>query len=174
MQYMSKRKLIEGENEQGYWVYGSKVWSVTGSHHVEFIMMNPDYFGLTHKEILNMFKSNNETLEHDINTREQLILSACKQGWIRVRHYIKPQGFWSLMCDRIKLRENNIREFIENFAFKNKLMNYNDKLIIIGLNSDEEMDIYKSEEGGAFAFLRKVGMEEGSEVKLTDIIREYK
>jgi hypothetical protein len=174
MEYMSERKLVEMENEQGYWVKNTKVYSVTGSHHIDFIMEHPEDFGLTIQEILNMFKANNETVEHDKVTREQLILLACRNGWIRVRHYLSGQNFWSIQCDRIKLREKNIREFIEDFALKNKLMRYNDKLMIIGLNSDSEMDIYKPEDGGIIAFLKKVGMEEGREVKLEDIIREYK
>lgn len=174
MEYMSERKLVEMENEQGYWVYGTKVWGVTESHHVEFMLENPDYFDLTSQEILDMFRQNNETIEHNKITREQLIILACKRGWIRVRHYISGQNFWSIQCDRIKLRERNIRDFIEDFALKNKLMEYGAKLIIIGLDSDNEMDIYKTEDGGATAFLRKVGMEEGTEVKIEDIIRDYK
>ena len=174
MEYMSSRKLVEMENEQGYWIKDSKVWSVTGSHHVEFVMEHPEYFDLTLPEIMDMFRTNNETFEHDLVTRDQLIQLACSQGWVRVRHYLDPAGYWSFMCDYIKLREKNIREFIEDFAFKNRLMAYGAKLIIIGLSSNDEMDIYKPNEGGATAFLRKVGFEEGSEVKLGDLIREYK
>jgi len=174
MEYMSSRKLVEMENEQGYWVKGSKVWGVTESRHVEFMMEHPDYFDLTIQEIMEMFKVNHETLEHDKVTREQLILLACKNGWVRVRHYISGQNFWSIQCDKIKLREKNIRDFIEDFALKNKLMGYSAKLMIIGLDSNNEMDIYKPEEGGAMAFLRKVGMEEGSEVRMKDLIRGYK
>jgi hypothetical protein len=174
MEYMSERKLVEMENEQGYWVYGTKVWNVTGSHHVEFMINHPDYFNMTIQEILNMFTANRETIEHDATTRDQLIRIACKQGWIRIRHYVSKLDFWNISCDRIKLREKNIREFIEDFALKNKLMQYNTKLMIIGLDSEDEMDIYEPKDGGVFAFLRKVGMEEGTEVKLEDLIREYK
>ena len=174
MKYQSERKLVEMENEQGYWARDTKVWGVTGSHHVDFMMMHPDYFDITTKEILDMFRANNETIEHDKITREQLIFIACKQGWIRIRHYLAKQNFWSIQCDRIRLRERTIRDFIEDFALKNKLMKYDDKLVIIGLDSDDEMDIYKSEEGGVAAFLKKVGMEESSEVKLDDLLKEYK
>jgi hypothetical protein len=174
MEYQSERKLVEMENEQGYWARGTKVWGVTGSHHVDFMMEHPDYFDTTTKEILDRFRANNETLEHDKITREQLIFIACKQGWIRIRHYLAQQNFWSIQCDRIRLRERTIRDFIEDFALKNKLMKYDDKLVIIGLDSDDEMDIYKPEEGGVAAFLKKVGMEENSEVKLDDLLKEYK
>ncbi len=174
MKYMSTRKLVEGENEQGYWVKDSKVWSITGSHHVEFIMEYPDYFNLTLEEIREMLKSNNETIENCKVTREQLIHIACSLGWVRIRHYIGNINFWSIMCDVIKLREKNIRDFIEDFAFKNKLMDYNAKLTILGLNSDSDMDTYSPSQGGAWAFLKKVGMEEGSEVKIDDLLREYR
>jgi hypothetical protein len=139
----------------GYWAHGTTVYEVSGSHHIQFIVEHPDLFNLTIDEIKSIFNKNGEEFQtaatREGKARKEIIKLVAQDGWIRVRHYIRPRDYWSIQCDRVKLRKENLRDFV-NWALDKKVMGYHDEAIILGYE-DDYRDLYDFQSGGIQNFL---------------------
>jgi hypothetical protein len=96
----------------GYWVYSEDIFDVSKNTHIQFMIDNPELFGLSLNEIALVYNKYNEKLGIEARAREDLIKVAAKRGWIRIRHYTRPNEYWSIQCDSIKDREQTIKNFL--------------------------------------------------------------
>jgi len=76
--------------KNGFWVKDDKVYDVTSSTHVQFMIDNPSLFGLTTERIRSVYEKHGEQVGTEQKAREELIRHAAAMGWIRVRKYEKP------------------------------------------------------------------------------------
>ena len=150
--------LKEAALERGYWVLGSKVYDMSADRHILFIEEHPELFHLTPEEIKAMFNKHGENPNQEALARDELIKFVSKQGWIRVRHYVKPEDYWSIQTDDIKKRKADIQTFLY-WAIEHKVMNYNSTAVIMSFdNTDRELYDYQS--GGIKQYLIQEKVEE--------------
>jgi hypothetical protein len=152
LKYFGSNNLPEASAENGYWAFGSKVFDVTSSSHINFIINNPDKFNLTEEEIQSIFDKYGEKLNLEGKAREELIKLVSKMGWMRIRHYSRPKDYWSIQVDSTKLRRTEIKNFIY-WAIDHKLMYYHDPVIILGYDNPSDVQEYSYQSGGVKNFL---------------------
>jgi len=85
--------------------------------HIQLIIENPDIFGYTKQEILDLYNKYHEDLGQEGKAREEIINQVIKKGWIRVRKYDRPE-YWSinvyfLTKDVVKRLENLAKQIAD-------------------------------------------------------------
>ena len=78
-----------------YWISPQSKVIPMDNHkkHIDLIMSNAEVFGLTDEEIKAIYNSENEIIGTEGKAREQIIKKIISQGWIRIRHYRRPDIF---------------------------------------------------------------------------------
>jgi hypothetical protein len=71
---------------------GKIVKLVNGSH-IATIIANPERFGLTKEEIVDIHKKYNEQLGSEGNARDEIIVGLIKGGWLRVNYEVRIDAF---------------------------------------------------------------------------------
>jgi hypothetical protein len=146
------KKIEEGTSFQGYWVKNDKVYDVTNSSHIKFIIEHPEWFELTLEELHQIYNKYGEKFRAENKAREFIIRSVAKLGWVRVRHYTKPIDYWSIQCDSIARRSNTIKDFIY-WGVENHVLSYNDSAVLIGYNNENDIEKFDFNSGGIKNFL---------------------
>lgn len=145
------RKLTEGGVlHDAYWMKIDDVYDVDRSH-IRFILDNPEKFEFTKEELRDIYKSYGEKIGQEGKAREHIIKEAARRGWIRVRHYKKPQDYWSIQFDNYRKRRRSVERFID-YALENLGMNMNDAIAVIGYD-DGYVKEYTFMEGGVGEYL---------------------
>ena len=89
-----------GVDGQAYWYKKGKLIAIQGQYHIEDICKNPEIFGLTKNIIKSIYKKNKETVGVEGNSREEIMIKAMDNGWIRIRQSIGTQGtIWTFQFD---------------------------------------------------------------------------
>jgi hypothetical protein len=138
---------------QGCWVNGNQIIDVTFISHIDYLYDHPEDFGFSRQEVDETFQRHREKLGEEGSAREELIKSATKRGWIRVRHYRSPRDYWSVQFDKIEERKEAIVSFLRAMIEQGK-MSKSDELRLIGF-SDGFEKIYSFQEGGVGRFLEE-------------------
>lgn len=137
----------------GYWVKEEGVYAFDHTH-IIFLIDNPELFGITKTEIEDCYNTYGEHLGREGKAREAIIKRVSKRGWIRVRHYKKPD-YWTIQFDEYQKRKYILEAFIR-FALDNMGMTMNDPIVLTGY-----FDGYKKEfsfqDGGAGRFIAETG-----------------
>jgi predicted SprT family Zn-dependent metalloprotease len=141
-----------GNVDQAFWIKGRKIIPV-GKIHIDYIIENPELFGLTDEYIKSIYKKNKEKLGQEGKSREFLIKEVSKEGWIRVRHYTRPRDMWSIQTDDIERRKKAIDNFIL-FCLSEKIMTYNDELFLMSYHTDTSYS-YSYMDGGVKSYLKE-------------------
>lgn len=137
-----------------FWIKGKKIIETTISRHISYIIKNPEKFGLTKKEINDIYKKHGEKEETEGKAREEIIKKASKSGWVRVRHYSKPD-YWSIQTDRwLPSREKTISNFLYNAIYDKEYMQKDAHIVILGYEDGFRKE-YKWKDGGAQKFLEE-------------------
>lgn len=171
---LKPNKFVESSKTNGFWVKGSKIYDITTGFHAGFIIDNPDLFGLSKEDIVSSYKKNKEKFGQEGKTREELIKMVAQDGWIRVRHYIKPRDYWSIQCDNTKLRKSSIHDFLY-WAIKNEFMTYYDEVVLLGYNDADDREYYSFQSGGVQEYLMNEAKKNFSNKKtLEDLLKDYK
>jgi hypothetical protein len=136
---------------QGYWYHNGKLFELKNGIHIDFIIAYPKKFGLTDEYIKDMYNTYGEKLGQEGHARQQLIMDATLDGWIRVRHYTRPRDYWSIQCDEVHKRKSDIKSMVEELMLTG-IMYKSDELIITGF-VDEAQIQYAYADGGADTFL---------------------
>lgn len=152
VQYIGKTPFPEASMSNGYWVKGSKVYDVTASAHVKFMLDNLELFDLTKEDIATAYAEFKEKPGIEGKAREALIKYVSSYGWVRVRHYRRPEDYWSIQADNTKIRKETITDFIY-WAIKNKVMAYDDSVIILGYDNEDDREVYTFQTGGVKNYL---------------------
>jgi hypothetical protein len=149
-------RLPEASHNNGYWAILDNptlhVYDITSETHIKFIIENPELFNLTYEKIKKTYEDFNEPINLEGKAREALILYALSLGWIRVRHYVGRNDYWSLQCDDSKKRKRAMQTFCY-WAIKNEVMTSRDDLIIVGVDNNEDYEKFDFKNGGAGTFL---------------------
>lgn len=66
------------------------------SNHIGLIINNPEKLGVTTNYIQSVYEKYNEKTGTEGNAREEIILEIVKNGWIRGRHYLGRNDYWSI------------------------------------------------------------------------------
>jgi hypothetical protein len=144
--------LPEGSRTTGYWIHGKKVYDVQFTHHIGLILEEPQLFGWDKDYVRDIFKKYDEKLNVEGQAREELIKQAASDGWIRVRHYQKPD-YWSIGCDSSRRRVKDIQNFIF-WALDKGVMSNHDSIVILGYDNPEiDKEVFSFQNGGVKAYL---------------------
>lgn len=152
MKLVNRDGFTESKGFEGYWVKYSKVYDV--DKHITFILRNPELFNMTKDEIRAVYQKYGEKIGQEGKAREEIIIQVAHQGWIRVRHYQKPEDYWTIQFDRFGKRKYTIDAFID-YALENLGMHMNDAISLLGYDDGYSKN-YSFQEGGISAFLMEV------------------
>lgn len=85
----------------------------SGTKHISAIIKNPRKFGLTRKEINDIYGKHNETIGTEGDAREEIIEKLLKRGWVRLRRY--PNRYWSVTIYRMSRK---LKDLLKDWANK--------------------------------------------------------
>jgi hypothetical protein len=136
----------------GYWVNGEDVIDVSMSTHIQYILDNLEKFGLDKEEVKKAYEQAGERYGTEGKTREMLIKYVATQGWIRVRHYIRPRDYWSIQCNNTNYQRNALKNFCR-WAISHKLMSRNDEVTFLGYENPQDALNFSFFSGGVGNFL---------------------
>ncbi len=139
-----------GNVDQAFWVKGKKIIPV-GTIHIRYILDNPELFNLTSEVLQDWYKQNNEKIGQEGKTREQVIKKVAEDGWIRVRHYMRPRDMWSIQTYDARRDKKSIDNFIL-WCLNEGVMGMNDELHILSYK-DGSMKDYSFMDGGVRTYL---------------------
>jgi len=138
------------EIDHAFWIKGKEIIPV-GTIHIRYIMDNPEKFNLTKEEIWAWYDRNKEKRGLEGKTREQIIRKVAEDGWIRVRHYIRPRDFWSIQTYDTRRDKKAIENFIL-WCLNEGTMSMNDEIHILSYK-DGSMQSYSYQDGGVRTYL---------------------
>ena len=118
------------KNINAYWLKSGVLYPVESTH-ISFVFDNPELFSIRKDELKSIYDKHNESLRFEGKARIVIIKKVTKQGWIRIRHYKRPNDYWSIQTDVYTKRKPQIDQFIIE-ATKNDAMNKNDSIMITG------------------------------------------
>ncbi|HPC71448.1 MAG TPA: hypothetical protein PLB48_06565 [Treponema sp.] len=139
--------------DAGYWYRNCKLFNIGVKKHINYIIEYPEYFGLTREYIEQVYASFNEKIGFEGKAREALIKQVSKDGWIRLRHYVRPKDYWSIQYDNYSLRKSDLKGLVD-FLIKEHIMVTDDEIILLGYEDNSQF-IYPYKERGASTFLEK-------------------
>lgn len=127
-----------------FWYFDTPI-EITNTH-IDYIISNPKDFSLTTNEIQTLYKKYGERIGAEGKAREELIKRVARQGWIRIRHYVRPRDYWSIQVDSYRKRKRKIQAFCD-WAIDNQFMGFTDEVTIVGYDTGEFLN-YSFQEGG--------------------------
>lgn len=123
--------------------------------HISYIIEHPEEFTLTKEEIQKIYDTYQEELYREGKAREEIIQRVSQEGWIRVRHYLKPD-YWSIQTYDTVRERKYIVDFVvwclENTLHNRRIMTLTDELHLFSYK-DATMEIYDFSRGGVERFL---------------------
>ncbi len=139
---------------EGYWFKAGMLFDISPKKHIHYICQYPSAFGLTQDEITSTYGSYNEKPPFEGKARAELIKKATKNGWIRIRHYLKPD-YWSIQFSDHEKQEVDIHSLIQ-YLIGVKVMNKEDTLALADFH-DDSVRHYSYQTGGAQSLLGESG-----------------
>ncbi len=161
IKYIGYTRFPEASKSGGYWYNGSEVLDVSASTHIKAIMSDPEKFGIDEKYIQEVYTVFGEPYGIEGKAREEIIKDVSKNGWIRIRHYARPNDYWSIQCDMIARNRGRIKDFCR-WAIEHNLMGYNDDVYILGYNDPKDKLVFDYTTGGVGSFLHESELKESS------------
>ncbi len=117
-----------------YWVNNkSEIYSVDITH-IDYIINNPEKFGMTKDYIQKIYdKYENEKIGQEGMAREDIMLNAMKNGWIRIRKY---KNQWIIQSYTLNNKvKDNIWDFA-NFLLMDKKENKYSEFVITAIHPE--------------------------------------
>ena len=126
---MRYKLLNENFNKQAaYWISPRGKIIEVDQTHINTVITNPDEFGLSKEFIDSKFAEHGDKIGQEGKAREDIIMGLIKQGWMRIRNYLK-QGYWSV---------NVINLTDRTMGF---LQNWSEQMIKLGASKYNEVRI---------------------------------
>lgn len=153
-------------NGRGFWIKGNLIVDITTKTHIDYVISNPEKFGLTKEEIQRSYRKHKEHFGSEGNAREEIVRSVSSLGWIRVRQYkTKQNEYWSIQFDVYSDKNKKaIKNFIEWIMLEQGIMKKNDEVVLTGFKDNTYIK-YGFSEGGVTKFLT-----ENKNIKVDNII----
>jgi len=145
--------LKEFTKNCSFWVKGRQIIPLDEIKHIDYVLQNPNLFPISKMEIETIYKKYNEPIGFEGRARDEIIKIVAKDGWIRIRHYMKHLDYWSIQCDIYRKRKEAILNFID-YAIDKNYMNYRDAVTILSYNTDEVIS-YSFRDGGISKLFEK-------------------
>jgi len=156
---------------KAYWFKNNKLFELNGKSHIQYIIENPDIFGVSIDYIQKLYDKYGERINEEGKAREEIIKQISKDGWIRIRHYIRPKDYWSIQFDSFFKRQRLLKSLI-NYMIHSKLMSMNDEVVFLGYE-DSEVFSYSYINGGIGKFLQEDKYDSDRIIKIKNI-KEFK
>ena len=142
-------KPVQGK---GFWLREEKVYDVSSSGHVEFIISHPELFGLTGERVREIYAWEHEPLVSEAKARDILIKHAISLGWIRIKHYLRPFDYWLLQSANSFTQRRQIEDFLL-WATDQGIMNSHSEAVIAGFDNPCDRHRYRRNYGGVGRYL---------------------
>ena len=98
--------------KEAYWISPDGEIFIVHTTHIDMIFDKPELFGLNLKFIQSVYNIYNEQYRHEGKAREEILIMLFRQGWIRVRRYLKPYR-WTININTI---DEKTSDNLKNFA----------------------------------------------------------
>jgi len=154
-----------------YWYKNGKLISTTGLH-ISEIIGNPEAFGLTKKYIEDTYKKYDERMGIEGKAREEIMIEAMKNGWIRIRiNRTRSGNNWVIQFADFNKQKKDLKGLIEYFLLDKKEMKKYDIVHFLSYDgkTDEEYDDYYGK--GIMTFLEAL---KKVEKVIVEEVRQYK
>ncbi len=136
-----------------FWVEGETILENESSH-VRAVLDHPRRFGFSGAEELRaLYAAFGERIGKEGRARAEIILRATRSGWVRVRHYVHPEDYWSVQVDIASRRAASIRRFID-YALGRGIMRETDALRITSTDDGRSLT-YAFRDGGVARYLKE-------------------
>jgi hypothetical protein len=155
-----------------FWYKNGKMFDVETKRHVEFILKEPEIFGITKEDVKEAYKRFNEKPGFEGKAREYLIKKVAQNGWIRVRHYTGRQDYWSIQYDVYKKRERALKDLIATLVLDMGVMPMDADVIFIGYDDDSRY-VYSFQNGGIKTFLQERNGQKYNKVRLIENFKDF-
>lgn len=104
-------------NKGGFWlkettVYHTLIVDIGFHSHIRYLIRNHSAFQISKATIEKTYAKYNERMGFEGRAREELMITALTNGWIRVRHHLSPYDHWIIQCDVLKERKAIIFRFL--------------------------------------------------------------
>lgn len=136
---------------EAFWVKGNEIIEVHEDSHINVIRQHPEKFGLSAGTVKALYAKCGEKIGTEGSAREDIIRLAADTGWIRIRHYLTPQDYWSVQFDSWDKRKKDVVTFIK-WAVSKKIISATDELRLTGYRDGFYKD-FSFSEGGIGLFL---------------------
>jgi hypothetical protein len=134
----------------GVWISPTGETSVIKQAHIHDIIAEPRKFGLTDEIVKSTYEKYGERMGSEGQAREDLILQALKNGWIRVRNY---RNYWGVTVQRLDFKNtrNIIKSWLEEFRLKYNVGQYEEfRIVEIGRDKRNIISVDEILKGGLF------------------------
>jgi len=116
-------------NKGGFWlkettVYHTLIVDIGFHSHIRYLIRNHSVFQISKATIEKTYAKYNERMGFEGRAREELMITALTNGWIRVRHHLSPYDHWIIQCDGLKERKKAISGFLYRGLENGEVSNY--------------------------------------------------
>lgn len=118
------------EGASAFWLKGSMLYPI-GETHISAVLDDPGLFGRELEELVKIFRRHNEKIGLEARARREIILDLVSEGWIRIRHYERPQNYWTIQCRDAEEQKDVISAFI-GYAEKHYGLREDDEVRVNG------------------------------------------
>ena len=106
---MKKNRDAVSESKEAYWISPEGKMFTVHTSHIDMVFDKPELFGLNLQLIHSVYDIYNEKYRSEGKAREAILIMIFRQGWIRVRRYLKTYR-WTInvntidekTCDNLK------------------------------------------------------------------------
>ena len=147
---------------QGYWFKAGLLFDIRPKKHIHYICQYPSAFGLTQSEIYITYNNYHEKPLFEGKARVELIKKAPESGWIRIRHYLKPD-YWSIQYADYEHQTADIYSLL-HYLIGERVMHGDDSLALTDF-LDSSVRHYSYLTGGASSLMQELRAIEIGQVK---------
>jgi len=131
-----------------YWlketsVYHTLISDIGFNSHIRYLIRNHSAFQISKATIEKTYAKHNERMGFEGQAREELMTTAFKKGWIRIRHHLSPHDHWIIQCDDMVKRKTAIEQWV-HWGLENHIISDYQRLVMEDLRGERvEYDALK-------------------------------
>ena len=119
-----------GMDLQAFWYKAGKIIKID-QNHISAIIANPESFGMIRDDIEETYKQFNEPIGCEGKAREQIMIEAMKNGWIRIRQRSGKDGItWVIQFADYQRQQRDLKELIEYLLYDTGKMKDSDTVYL--------------------------------------------
>ncbi|HOO33332.1 MAG TPA: hypothetical protein PK466_07780 [Thermotogota bacterium] len=123
----------------GYWmknINGDEILliNIGWKSHISFLNKNPELFNLSCKDVEERYLFYSEPVGYEGRARNDLMIMALQNGWIRIRNHGAPQDNWIIQCADNDKCMIFISKFLDHVLNKTKVLSNYQRITVTDLN----------------------------------------